>query len=129
MLVLDNNRELNVSKLNEIERQDFEKLMELIIEKRMYSNSRLTLKVLSEQTNMHSKYISKLINSFTGTNFNEFINKFRINEFKEKAKDTSYENYSILGIANESGFSSKSTFYKAFKKFEKKSPSEYINSL
>ncbi|WP_348738777.1 helix-turn-helix domain-containing protein [Tenacibaculum sp. 190524A02b] len=124
---MGNNNKFNVCRLDE--KEDFEKLMDLIIEKRMYSNSRLTLKVLSEQTNMHSKYISKLINSFTETNFNDFINKFRVNEFKEKAKDASYENYSILGIANESGFSSKSTFYKAFKKFENKSPSEYINSL
>ncbi|WP_348707551.1 helix-turn-helix domain-containing protein [Tenacibaculum sp. 190524A02b] len=127
MLISENNKVLNVCGLNE--KQDFEKLMHFIIEKRMYSNSRLTLKKLSEQTNMHSKYISKLINSFSETNFNEFINKFRVNEFKEKVKDASYENYSILGIANESGFSSKSTFYKAFKKFENKSPSEYINSL
>ncbi|WP_431165005.1 helix-turn-helix domain-containing protein [Tenacibaculum halocynthiae] len=92
----------------------------------MYKNPKITISNISSSTQMHEKYISKLINTFSEGNFNDFINRLRIEEFKRNLEKKSYKNYSILGIAKESGFSSKSTFYKAFKKHEKLSPSEYM---
>lgn len=108
------------------EKKDFDKLTELIMFRGIYKNSKVTISHISSITEMHTKYISKLINTFTEGNFNDFINRLRIEEFKKNLDKKDYKNYSILGVAKESGFSSKSTFYKAFKKHEKMNPSEYM---
>ncbi|MDO8898280.1 MAG: helix-turn-helix domain-containing protein, partial [Bacteroidales bacterium] len=59
----------------------------------------------------------------------EFVNEYRVNEVKKMLADPKYTHYSLLGIAFECGFSSKSTFNSVFKKFTRKTPSEYRKSL
>ncbi|CAL2107118.1 hypothetical protein T190115A13A_300002 [Tenacibaculum sp. 190524A02b] len=104
-------------------------MIELIIRERIYKDTKLTLDCLGSKIGMNSKYISKLINLHKGVNFNDFINNLRVEEFKKNIKKEEYKGYSILGVALESGFSSKSTFYKAFKKNEDMSPKEYLKSI
>ncbi|CAM1355651.1 helix-turn-helix domain-containing protein [Tenacibaculum halocynthiae] len=108
------------------EKKDFDELIKTIRLNSIYKNSKVTILNISNSTQMHPKYISKLINTFSDGNFNDFINRLRIEEFKRNLEKEIYKNYSILGVAKESGFSSKSTFYKAFKKHENMSPSMYI---
>ncbi len=124
VLVFNYKKKKEICSINE--KKDFDELAKLINLKGMYKNPKITISNISSSTQMHEKYISKLINTFSEGNFNDFINRLRIEEFKRNLEKKSYKNYSILGIAKESGFSSKSTFYKAFKKHEKLSPSEYM---
>ncbi|CAM1372102.1 membrane hypothetical protein [Tenacibaculum litopenaei] len=110
------------------EYREFQRIVHQIKREHLFKNSKLSIRDLATTVGVHSKYLSKLINQFTEGNFNDFVNRFRVDYFKEGVDATTYKNFSILGMAQDAGFNSKSTFYKAFKKFENCSPSEYIKS-
>jgi AraC-like DNA-binding protein len=57
------------------------------------------------------------------------MNKYRAEEFVECLKDEKFKNYSIMGIANEVGFKSKSSFNTTFKKIYGVTPSEFKKTL
>ncbi|MDB2526762.1 helix-turn-helix domain-containing protein, partial [Mariniblastus sp.] len=62
-------------------------------------------------------------------NFYQFINEFRIKKFKRLMETSKVQQFTLLGLAIESGFHSKSTFYAAFKKFEGMTPKQYEKSI
>lgn len=89
----------------------------------------LTLNDLANRLEILPNNLSQLINEGFNKNFYEFVNEYRVNEVKKMLADPKYTHYSLLGIAFECGFSSKSTFNSVFKKFTRKTPSEYRKSL
>ncbi|HMN18915.1 MAG TPA: helix-turn-helix domain-containing protein [Ignavibacteriaceae bacterium] len=89
----------------------------------LYEN--LTLKELADKLETTPNNLSQIINEVFNKNFYEFINEYRINEVKSLLTDPEYSHYSMLGIAFECGFNSKSTFNSVFKQFTGKTPSEY----
>jgi len=98
-------------------------LSEFMENEKPYKNPDITLKELAEKLNVHQNHISQTINERLNQNFYDFINHYRI---KEAAKLLiSNRDLTILEIAFESGFSSKSTFNTAFKKHTGKTPTEY----
>jgi AraC-like DNA-binding protein len=101
----------------------------LIISNRLFLNPNIKLKDISIELNLSEGYISQLINKHSNSNFNDFINKLRIEESKRILKDIDFKNYTITAIGLESGFNSKSSFYSAFKKFTHKTPTEFRNSV
>ncbi|WP_348702760.1 helix-turn-helix domain-containing protein [Tenacibaculum sp. 190524A02b] len=111
------------------EKREFEYLKCMLKEKELYKIHRLTIKEVGKKINMSPKRISVLINSFTDGNFNDLVNKIRVEDFKNKAQKEKYSNHSILGIATDAGFSSKAAFYRAFKKFESMTPTEFLKDL
>lgn len=95
-----------------------------------YLNKDMSLAVLSGQFETNTKYLSEIINKHYNDNFNTFINKLRINYIIEKLKnDTNYMNYKISFLAEESGFSSHSSFATVFKSIIGMSPATFINLL
>ncbi|MDP3682733.1 MAG: helix-turn-helix domain-containing protein, partial [Ignavibacteria bacterium] len=68
-------------------------------------------------------------NNQTGENFYKFINKYRIEEVKKLFSDPSRKDYTILAMAYEAGFPSKSSFHNIFKNFTGLTPTEYRNRL
>ena len=70
-----------------------------------------------------------MINESFHQNFYDFVNTYRIKESKRLLKDPESEKYKIISIAYDSGFSSKSSFYKAFKKSTGITPGEYLNKV
>lgn len=92
-----------------------------------YINENLTLRLLAEQINLHPNQLSWLLNEQFGKNFNEFINHYRIEMFKTLAKDPKNSHLSILGLAFESGFSSKTVFNTYFKKETGVTPKQFLN--
>lgn len=94
-----------------------------------YLNPDLSLHQLAEMIKLPPYQLSQLINESLQTTFFELVNQYRIEEFKNRMKDHANSHLSILGIAMDSGFSSKSGFYKAFKKETGMSPSEYKSTL
>lgn len=120
--------ERNHSQRNEkrlFEERDKNRLIEYMIEKKPYLNDNLTLIELAEELRMHRNQLSILINSGFGENFYEFINRYRVEEAKLLLNNPTKEHYTILAIAFESGFNSKSTFYNIFKKNTGVTPVEY----
>jgi AraC-like DNA-binding protein len=93
-----------------------------------YLNENLTLKELAEKLETTPNNLSQIINEKFSKNFYEFINGYRINEVKSLLSNPKYSHYSMLGIAFECGFNSKSTFNSVFKQFTGKTPSEFKKS-
>lgn len=89
----------------------------------------LSLTSLAQKLEIPKQYISEILNTHMNTNFQDFVNGYRINAFIEKLNDSKYSNYSLLGIANDVGFSSKSNFYATFKKHKGVTPTEYRKSI
>ena len=105
-----------------------EKLIQYMELEKPYLNPELKLKELSAALETNSSILSKVINSGFQQNFNDFINSHRVEAVKEKLDDPANARFSLLGIAEECGFNSKSTFNRAFKKFSGMSPREYLAS-
>lgn len=106
----------------------FESVRKVIETEKLYLIPTLTLTELAERAGVHRNLASEAINTYSGGNFFEFVNEYRIKEFKRLICDPATKNLSILGIAQESGFNSKATFYSIFKKKTGMTPSEFIES-
>ncbi|GAB3004317.1 hypothetical protein GCM10027284_22650 [Cyclobacterium sediminis] len=91
-----------------------------------YLNPQLSLKSLSDKINVHPNKLSWLLNEHVGKNFNEYINTFRLEAFKHKALDKTYTHLTLLGLAYECGFNSKTVFNAFFKNNTGKTPSEWV---
>ncbi len=95
-----------------------------------FLNKDMSLAVLAGKFETNTKYLSEIINKHYNDNFNTFINKLRINYIIEKLKsDPNYMNYKISFLAEESGFSSHSSFATVFKAIIGMSPATFINLL
>lgn len=77
---------------------------------------------------VHHKTLSQLINQHFDLNFNDFINQYRVQEAQRRMVSGLYTHLTIEGIGKEVGFSSKTTFNRAFKAFAKMTAKEYIKS-
>lgn len=104
-------------------------LINVLEEQKAYLDEDLTLNKLAQQIETTDKKLSLLLNQYMNTTFYDFINKYRIESVKEKLKSKEFENLTLLGIAYESGFKSKTSFNRIFKKETGFSPSEYKKSL
>jgi AraC-like DNA-binding protein len=94
-----------------------------------YQNPDLSLPQLAEGTEIPSHILSQVINEQFGLNFFDFINQYRVNEFKEKIRNPEFSHFSLLGIAFECGFNSKSAFNRVFKKLTGITPTEFKSQV
>lgn len=104
-------------------------LLKSIEEQKSYLSPELTISELSEQTQIPSHYLSQIINEKMNCSFLDFINSYRVEEAKKMLAKDSSKQFTILSIAYDAGFNSKSTFYTAFKKHTNLTPSKFRNSL
>ncbi len=100
-------------------------LDDLMDKEKLFLDPDLTLRDLSIRLKIHYNYISQIINEHFGMSYNDFINKYRVEEVKNRLADPAYKNKTVLEIMYETGFYSKSVFNTAFKKFTGMTPSEY----
>ncbi|WP_109853116.1 AraC family transcriptional regulator [Aquimarina sp. AU58] len=105
------------------------KLEQVLKNEKPYLDEELTLIKLAQLIPTTDKKLSALLNQYMNVSFYDIINTYRVNAVKEKINSAKYENYTLLGIAYECGFSSKTSFYRIFKKETGVSPSEYKNRL
>lgn len=101
------------------------KLLILMDQDKPYLDCELTLVKLSEMLGVSGHYLSEVINTRFNQNYYDFINKYRVEEFKARIIDPEFSNYNLLSIAFDSGFKSKTAFNTIFKKLTGKTPSEY----
>lgn len=106
----------------------FQKLELLCKKQHIYADSTLNREKVAEQLGISAGYLSQIVNTVTGDNFANYINHYRVEAVKEMISNPEYENYNLLAMGLESGFTSKTTFYKAFKKVTDQTPNEYKNA-
>jgi len=109
----------------------FEKVLHTIENSKCYRNDELNIADLATLTGIHHLKQSKIIKHKTGMNFNSFINEFRIKEAKEiLSHPTAFmeKRFTIDSLGSEVGFKTKTSFYKAFKQFEKTTPAQYFKN-
>jgi AraC-like DNA-binding protein len=103
-----------------------QKLDSLMQNERVFLDSNLTLRDVSETLQTSTNNISWLLNNVYKTTFYDFINGYRVEEFIEKIKNNEHLTHTILALSMDVGFNSKSTFNKAFKITMNETPSNYI---
>ena len=101
------------------------KLMEV---EKAYLNPELNLSDLAKMAGMTRGQLSEIINTSFKKNFNDFVNTYRVEAFKNMLKANKHKQLSLLGIAQDCGFNSKATFNRVFKKLTNYSPTEYLNT-
>ncbi|MBN1780506.1 helix-turn-helix transcriptional regulator [bacterium] len=106
-----------------------QKLLEIMKDKRPYLTPELTLRDLSELSDIHPRHLSIVINDLLNQNFYDFINRYRIEATLKLMSDRSREHWTILQILYEAGFNSKVAFNTAFKKHTGMTPKIYRRSL
>ena len=111
----------NSTRIKEIV-SDLEKLM---TGEKLFLDPDLTLADLASRLKIHYNYISRIINEQFEMSYNDFINKYRIEEVKLRLLDPGYKDKTVLEIMYETGFYSKSVFNTAFKKFTGMTPSQF----
>jgi len=103
-----------------------DKLMRLMSDEQPWLEPELTLTELAHRLRTNPALLSKVINAGCGQNFNDFVNTHRVQEARRKLADPRFAHYSLVGVALESGFNSKSTFNRVFKKLLGQAPSEVM---
>lgn len=108
--------------------QIYTNLNTLVKENAIYKNEELTLVELAKQLKVHPNHLSQVINEMEGKNFYNYINSLRINEFIKIASLPENKKYTMISLAYDCGFNTKSTFNKHFKLNTGKTPTEFFNS-
>ena len=116
-------------RFSEAESKEFNELkiqlLQIMDTKKPYLNEDLNLDELAEFLSISNKKLSTLLNQYMDTSFYDFINHYRVEHFKLKLTDPNFENYTLLALAYDSGFKSKTSFNRIFKKSTGISPSQY----
>ncbi len=105
----------------------FSRIENVVKEEKLFLNPDISLGMLSKILRVSPQRISLTINSKLGYNFNEYINRQRINQSLEIIKNPRSNSLTIASISIDSGFNSLSSFNTSFKKFVGKTPSAYRN--
>ena len=98
-------------------------------EEKLYTNSSLTLNDLSTRLSISTHHISETINSKLHQNFFDFVNQYRVNRVIQDMTDHKKSHLTLLGIAMDAGFNSKSSFNTIFKNYTGATPSEYRKKI
>jgi AraC-like DNA-binding protein len=102
-----------------------QQLLELMEKQQPYTNSELTLNQLADMLSISSHNLSEIINTQLQQNFFDFVNGYRLEKVKKDLLDPAKSALTILAIAFDAGFNSKSSFNLIFKKQTNLTPSEF----
>lgn len=117
------------SRLSDQEAEEiFSRLKKYLAEEKPQLNPELKLDDLADALDVHPNHLSQVINSKEGKNFYDLINELRIREFIARMSDPESTQFTILAVAFDCGFNSKTSFNRNFKKHTGQTPSEYLKS-
>ena len=116
---------INSSKTDTTKNKHAIALEQLLKVDNIYLDPNLTSDSVSNTLNISSGHLSRIIKTELNTNFNDYINSYRVNQAKAYLKNPEFSKYTITAIGLEAGFNSKSAFYSAFKKATNKTPLAY----
>jgi AraC-like DNA-binding protein len=105
------------------------RLETLMKEEQPFYNPKLTLSELAELAGTNPHELSRAINQGFGMNFNDFVNSYRVEAFKQHVVEPQYQNHTFLAVAMMVGFNSKTAFNRSFKKLTGETPREYFKAV
>ena len=113
-------------KIDETECADIVGRMKAYIEReRVYTNQELKMKDLADVLHLSAPKLSQVFNVYMGQNYYDFINNYRLEEFKRLIAAGEYKRYTITALSEQCGFK-KSNFFSTFRKVEGMTPAEYL---
>ncbi|WP_164466591.1 helix-turn-helix domain-containing protein [Chryseobacterium nakagawai] len=104
----------------------FERIEKAMNQEMLFKDVKLNLSRLSVVLDVNSSYISKAIRYKGHSNFNIYLNTYRINYVKKLLEEIDFQKTTLMYVYTEAGFSNQSTFNRVFKQIEGITPSEYI---
>ena len=106
--------------------QELERVMN---EERIFLFHDLSLNSVAQRINIPKQHISEVLNKTLDTNFFDYVNTYRVEEAKKKLQDEAMEKYTLIALGMESGFNSKASFYRNFRKYENMTPLEFKQQI
>jgi len=117
------------NKSNEEWTVHIKQLNDFMKNKHLYRDKRLTKAHLASQIEWTEAHLSNTLRDGLQSNFNDYVNGFRVAEIKARLQDPQSRDFTLIAIAEECGFNSKTSFYRIFKKFTDLTPSEYLEKI
>ena len=102
------------------------RLQNLMATQQLFKESELSLTDLAERLDTHPNYLSQIINEKEGKNFYDYVNSMRVDAFLKMAADPKNRQFTLLALALDCGFNSKSAFNRYFKKATGQAPSDFL---
>lgn len=105
------------------------RLLHLFQNEHYYTRSQFSIQELAAELEIQPNYLSQIINQREGQNFYDFVNTYRLEAFKKMVEKGRHNQLTLLALAYECGFNSKSSFNRYFKNQMGQTPSEFVKSL
>ncbi|HYF69198.1 MAG TPA: AraC family transcriptional regulator [Ohtaekwangia sp.] len=105
-----------------------QRLLEIMEMQKLYCDPSLTVTRLSGHLGWPVNEVSFVINEAFRVSFNDWINRYRVKAFTELLQDPTNTRYTLTGLSEEVGFSSKASFYRSFKKETGMTPGDYLKA-
>lgn len=105
-----------------------QRMKSYIEESRCYTNPELKMSELAEELGMSSSKLSQVFSLFVKENYYEFINKYRLAEFKRLIEEGEYKKFTLTALSEKCGFK-KSSFFSTFRRVEGMTPTEYMKKV
>jgi YesN/AraC family two-component response regulator len=101
------------------------RMKDYVERERVYTDSDLKMKDLADVLHLSAPKLSQVFNLYLKENYYEYINRYRLEEFKRLIDDGEYKRYTITALSEQCGFK-KSNFFSTFRKVEGMTPAEYL---
>ncbi|MBG0860928.1 MAG: AraC family transcriptional regulator [Bacteroidales bacterium] len=129
-LTEDNKQHYTKSGLKEERATEIKQQLEILMaERKLFLDENISLPQLADIINIHPNYLSQVINGRFQKNFYDFINSYRVEEFKRIVSLGKNVNKTFFALALDCGFNSKASFNSSFKKITGTTPSGFVKSL
>ena len=104
-------------------------LIQVMDNDKPFLNNDLTIHDLSASLKVSTHHLSQVLNDLHKQSFFDFLNHYRVEEFKRRIADGHSQQYTLLAVALDSGFNSKSSFNRIFKKVTGSTPKAFVDSF
>lgn len=126
--IVEDEKKAKISQISKLDHNEVRnKLANLFEKEKIYREEKLSLRELAERVDLSSHQLSEFLNTEIKQSFYQYTNFYRVSEAKEKIEKE--PDRSLLAIAYDVGFGSKSTFNEAFKKETGTTPREYREKI
>ncbi len=121
----DKPKEIEAAVAAEISPDAIARIRNTMEKQQLYLRQNLNIEDFARQVGIHYRDVSSIINKHFNTNFFEFVNGYRVDKAKQMLLDPQHADMTILDILLESGFNSKSSFHRFFKRYTGMSAAEF----